>query len=295
MTDRRRECDGGVDVETGVATVAAPDVESTLARQLAVIAAQEYRLVLRNRLAYGLAAAFAVFSLVLSAFGASRLGPSGVDVAVVSLASLAVYLVPLAAFLFGYDAIVGAAVDGWLDVVFALPVERWVVVSGVYLGRAAALASAVLVGFGVGAVSLVGLYGSMPLAGFATFLVAATLLALAFLAVSVLVSTVATEKTHALGAVVLAWVWFVLLYDLVALGVLAAVDVPDLGLSVLLLANPVDVFRVLVLSGLGATGGGFGAVFVKTGLTAPVLWAALVGWIVLPLLAANRFIDRRSL
>jgi len=43
------------------------------------------------------------------------------------------------------------------------------------------------------------------------------------------------------------WVWFVLVHDLIALGVVAAFELPDAVLSAFVFSNPVSTFRVLVL------------------------------------------------
>ncbi len=264
-------------------------------RQVVIVAGQEYRLSVRNRWAFALTGLFALLSVLLTVFGGSSLGPARVDAIVVSLAQLATYLLPLAALVYGFDSVVGADDDRWLDVMFALPVPRSRVVVGTYLGRAVTLAAATLVGFGLAGAVLVAGAGLVRWPLFVVFLLGAVLVGLAFLALSVLVSTLAAEKTHALGGVLLAWVWFVFVHDLVALGAVATFRLPDTVLSAFVLANPADVFRVLVLTGAETTGGGVAAVFAETGLSAPVLVVALLAWCLLPVLLAGRLVRRRSI
>jgi Cu-processing system permease protein len=283
------------DVRSNDRTAAATTPRPPAWRQVAVIAGQAYRLSLRNRWAYALTALFGLMSVLLMVFGGSSLGPARVDAIVISLAQLGTYLVPLAALVFGYDSVVGAESEGWLEVLYALPVERGWVVVGTYLGRAAALAGATLIGLGLGGVVLVATAGLVRVGLFLVVLFGAVGLGLAFLSVSVLVSTLARAKTHALGGVLLVWVWFVFVHDLVALGAIAAVDLPDPVLSAVVLANPADVFRVLVVGHVDASGGGIAAVFTGTGLSAPILVLALVGWCVVPTVAATRLVARRSL
>ncbi len=92
------------------------------------------------------------------------------------------------------------------------------------------------------------------------------------------------------------WVWFVLVHDLLALGIVAAFRLPDAALTGFVLANPASVFRVLVLGHLGAAGGsGFAAVLAATGLSTGLLAAALAAWIVLPVAAAGALAGRRRL
>jgi len=112
--------------------------------------------------------------------------------------------------------------------------------------------------------------------------------------VSVLASTLASEKTHALGAALAAWVWFVLVHDLVALGLVATLDLPEWVVGAAVLANPADLFRVFVLRGVSTTAGGIAGVLTGTGLTTPVLLAALAAWIVLPVAGAVLAFRRRS-
>ncbi|WP_255170918.1 ABC transporter permease [Natrononativus amylolyticus] len=281
--------------ERGAIAAVLPTAESgVVARQLAVLAGSEYRLAVRSRWAVALTGIFAAFALGLTTFSGASVSPEGFDRTVASLAVLAVYLVPLVALAFGYDAIVGREQSGWLQTLFALPVSRAWIVVGTALGRGAVLASATVVGFGIAGGLLLLEFG---LAGFDTyvaFLLAAVALGLAFLAVAVLLSTLAREKTHALGLSLLVWGWFVLVHDLLALGVLSAFTLPDAALSAVLLANPTSVFRALVLGSTGAAGdAGFAAVLADAGLSTPVLVGALLAWIVLPIALAAVCIGRR--
>jgi Cu-processing system permease protein len=291
----------GTEADGGVATVPARDAgvdEGSSAGplgQVAVVAAQEYRLSVRNRWALALTVLFALLSVLVTLSGGSGIGPARVDAVVVSLTSLVTYLVPLAALVFGFDAVVGAEEAGWLDVVFALPVSRSYVVVGTYLGRAVTLAGATAVGFGLAGAVLLVRAGRLEGALFATFLFAAAGVGLAFLSVSVLISTLASEKTHALGGALIAWVWFVFVHDLLALGAVAGLSLPDAALSAFVLANPADLFRVLVLAQVETTGGGLAAVFAGTGLSTPTLAAALAVWCAAPALLAGRLVERRSI
>lgn len=290
-SDQASETDGGYATSFGVADQGERERYYWL-RQAAVVAHQEYRLSVRNRWALALAGLYTLFSLLLVGVGGTDIGSGRVDVVLVSLTSLATYLLPLAALAFGYDTIVGADRDGWLDVVFALPTPRWAVVVGMYLGRAVTLTVATAIGFGLAGVALFVAADWLDPA-YAVFLLGAVGLGLSFLAVSVLLSTLAVEKTHALGAALLAWVWFVFVHDLLALWAVAAFDLGDAALSALLLANPADVFRVLVLSQMDTTGG-LATVYASAGLPIPVLVAALLAWCVVPVALAGRLVRRRS-
>ncbi|MFC7156768.1 ABC transporter permease [Halomarina halobia] len=284
--DAPPETDGGVATAHEAPPEAADASVGGLGRQVAAVARLEYRLSIRSRWAFALTALFGLLAVSIVGFGGSSLGPVRADAVIVSLASLATYLLPLAALVYGFDAVVGSEEAGWLDIVFALPIPRERVVVGTYLGRAVTLAGATAIGFGLGGAALFVRAGGIAPSLYATFLLGAIALGLSFLAIGVLVSTLAAERTRALGAALLVWVWFVFGHDLAALGLVAGVDLPDPVLSALVLSDPAAVFRVLVLSGVDSTGGGLAAVVANTTLSGPALALAALAWVVAPVAVA---------
>lgn len=265
-------------------------------RQLLVVAETEYRLAIRGRWAVAMTVIFAAFALGLTTFSGSSVSPEGFERTVASLAVLAVYLVPLVALAFSYDAVVGSEESGWLHTLFALPVDRGLIVLGTAVGRAVVFTSAVAIGFGIAGVLLLREFGLSGFDAYAGFLLATVGVGLAFISVGILVSTLVAEKTHALGLSLLAWAWFVLVHDLIGLGVIAALDLTDTAVSALLLANPTGIFRALVLGSLGAAGdAGFAAILAESGLSTTILLAGLFLWIALPLSLAAVLIRYRRI
>lgn len=289
------ETDGGhVDrsARPAVTEAAAGNRRATLDRTLA-LAAREYRLATRRRWSLGAALVFAVFSVGVVAFGASDAAPGQFDAMLASLVELGVYLVPLVALAVGYDAVVGPAESGSLALVRSLPTPAWTIVVGKYAGRAAALAGSILVGFAPGLLLAVALAGPGALGPYAVVVLAALLSAWGFLAVGVLLSTLVRERTRALGVALAAWLWFVLLHDLLALGAIAALDLSGTAVAVAALANPADIFRVLALAQFDVLAGGFAAVVRQTGLSTGVTIAGALAWIVGPVALAGRLMGRR--
>lgn len=265
-------------------------------KRIASVTGNEYRIAVRSRWAIALTATFAVFSLMILTFSGSAVGPAGFERIIASLVNLAVYLLPLAALAFGYDAIVGHEESGWLDVLFALPVSRAHVVIGAFLGRAAVLVAATTIGFGVAGPMLVREFGTGGVDAFAAFLLSSIAVGLAFLSIAVLVSSVVSDKVHGLGIALLVWVWFTLIHDLLALGLVAAFDLPGELLVAMTVTNPADVFRVLTLSQLEIGGGaGFATVLAQTELSTGMLVVALVAWIAVPVGVAAILVRRRRL
>ena len=283
--------DGGTETRHVRIDAARPAREQL--RSVVDFAVREYRLAIRSNWASGLALLFAALSVGVVLFGRSSIGAESVRAVVLSIAELSVYLVPLAALAFGYGAIVEPRQRGSLDLLLALPVPRWVVAVGIYLGRAAALASALVVGFGAGGLALFRFGGGAGWGTYLALVAAAVAAGSAFLAVGLVVSTLAREKSHALGGVLLAWVWFVLIFDLLALGAVVGFDLPTAALVALLCANPATLFRLLVLSVAGSVSGGFGAVLASVPLDTASLAAALLAWIVVPVAVSAALLGRR--
>jgi Cu-processing system permease protein len=255
---------------------------------LLTIARREYRLAIRSRWALGVALLFGLFTAAVVQFGASSVGPGRFDAVIATIAELGVYLVPLTALAVGYDAVVGADERGSLELLLALPVTKGRVVVGIATGRAAVLSGAMLLGFVPGALLTVRYIGIASAGQYAAVALAAVLTACAMLGVAVLVSTVARTKTHALSAALAIWLW-------VALGAVAGFDLGSGAIAAAILLNPVDCFRVLALSQVDVVAGGFGSVLAQAGLTTPMVAAALVAWVVVPVGIAAKLVQRRHL
>jgi Cu-processing system permease protein len=266
-------------------------------RQVAAIARKELRERLRSRWVLAVAAVFTVFALTIAYFGAAQqgaIGFKGIELTIASLVSLAIYLVPLIALILGYDAIVGERERGSLDLLLSLPITRVELLAGKFLGLAAALAVSTLAGFGLVGVLLVVEGGGAVIFHYGGFMLSAILMGMAFLALAVLVSVLSATKTAASGIAIALWFVFVLVYDLVLLGLLVLSEgaLPAVLVSALLLLNPADVFRVLNIFSLEEVKTLYGLTTVAADvLSEPwLLGVVMATWILAPLaLALARF------
>ena len=261
--------------------------------QVGTVAAKEFRDRLRNRWVLAVALVFAVFSLVIAYAGGAQQGTVGLrslEFTVTSLVSLVIYLVPLIALLLGFDAIVGERERGSLDLLLAYPITRGELLLGKYLGLSLALALAMLAGLAAVGVMLVYQFGSKALFHYAGFVLSALLMGMSFLSLAVLVSVVARDRTRASGAAIVLWFLFVLVFDLVLLGVLVATAGHYGGIfPYLLLLNPTDVFRILNVFSTEDVRSAYGLVNMVPPLVSNigVLTTVMLGWIVVPLAIAN--------
>ncbi|MCU7376117.1 ABC transporter permease [Paucibacter sp. O1-1] len=271
-----------------------PDIEG---RQVMALAAKEFRDRMRNRWVLAVALVFAVFSLVISYFGAAaqgQLGPRSIEFVIASLVSLVIYLIPLIALLLGFDAIVGERERGSLDLLLALPITRLELLLGKYLGLAAALTLSTLAGFALVAGLLWRQFGWAGLYQYLGFMLSSVLLGLAFLSLALLLSVLARERSKASGLAIALWFGFVLVFDLLMLGLLVASggEWGGQALAYVLLLNPTDVFRILNVFSLDQVRSLYGlASIVPPALANPwLMGGAMLAWIAAPLaLASWRF------
>jgi Cu-processing system permease protein len=240
---------------------------------------------------------FTAFALVIAYFGAAQqgaVGLRGIDVTIASLVSLVIYLVPLIALMLGYDAVVAERERGSLDLLLSLPITRFELLIGKFAGLACALGVATFAGFGLAGVLLFHQLGAGALYHFGGFMVSAFLLGLCFLSLAVMVSVLAHDRVRASGAAIALWFFYVLVYDLLLLGILVVTE-GRFSLNffpALLMLNPADIFRILNIFGFDDVRRlyGLATVFPETLANPWLLGAAMVFWIVTPLgLATWRF------
>ena len=240
--------------------------------------------------------AYALFFL-LATDALLRFGGGGAK-ALLSLMNVVLLLVPLVSAVFGTMYLYNAR--EFTELLLAQPVRRDDLYAGLYLGLALPLSGAFVTGlvvpFLVHAVDEEGqwrLLAALALTGVA--------LTCVFVALAFLIAIRSEDKVKGLGAAVGVWLLFSLLYDgLVLLAVLLLGDYPlERPLLGLMLANPVDLARVLLLLqfDVSALMGYTGAVFERffggaAGMT--VAAAALAAWVAAPVLLGMRAFRRRD-
>ena len=266
-------------------------------KQIGVIASKEFWDRIRNRWVLAVAVIFTVFALVIAYFGAAQQGTvgfRGMDVTIASLVSLVIYLVPLIALILGYDAIVGERERGSLELLLSMPITHFELLMGKFVGLAGALAFSTLAGFGLAGILLSYQLGPTALYHYVGFMLSAILLGMAFLSIAVMVSVMASDRMRASGMAIGLWFFYVLVYDLLLLGILV-LSQKRFSLSffpVLLYLNPADIFRILNVFGFEEVRKLYGlATVLPANLASPwLLGSAMVMWIIAPLgIAVWRF------
>ena len=271
---------------------------------IGLIAGQELRISSRNKWTLGFAMVFAALALAISYFGmvtAGEVGFQGFTRTSASLLNLVLYLVPMVALIMSGVSLIGER--GVSELLFSQPVTRAEILTGKICGSFAAVAAAMGFGFGVAGCVIAanaGAEGSMAFLVFAGF---AMLLALIFLIFGALVAASCGSKAKAFGYALFTWFFFVLLYDLLVIGVTFVVNehTANRFIFLSLFGNPVDMARVGSLMALGDPSifGSAGAALVKFfgGQTRAMLMllAGLGLWVALPFLSALRVLKRQNL
>ena len=269
-----------------------------------MIAKQEFTLNRRNRWVMSFALVFAAFTVLVSLFGMVTSGYSGFQDFVrtsASIINLNGFLVPLFALLLGVFSFLSYREH--LELMVTQPVSRAKVIFGKYVGLLFTVLGATLLGLGLPGIvfsMVVGIEGALQ---YAVVVLLALLLAVVFTGVAVVIALLSKRQQIALGISVGIWIFFELLYGMLMLG--ATLHFSHATLKTLLLvglmANPVDLTRVLALLVVGGPHffGPAGATLVKitgsTTIASLVGVTALVLWIVIPLLISVRVFSKQNL
>ncbi len=272
---------------------------------IVIIARKEIQEGLRNRWVIAVTLLLASLALTLSFLGSAPTGNVGagrLDIVIVSLASLTIFLVPLIALLLSHDAIVGELERGTLLLLLSYPVARSQIVFGKFLAHILILSFATLLGYGAAGLALV--VAGTPTTkeswtAFGAMIGSSILLGSVFTAIGYLVSATVSQRSTAGGIALGVWLFFVIIYDMGLLG--AIVSTKGVGfspglLSILLMANPTDAYRLLNLG--SETAGSVSALSrlaASSKLSPTVLMASLALWVAVPLSLAMLRFSRREL
>lgn len=265
-----------------------------------VIARKAFMDGLRNRWLLSLSASFFALSLVLALFGSAasgRLAMGAWQDSLSALATLAAVLIPLIAIQLSYDSFVGEREDGTLLLMLSYPLCRRQILLGKFLGQGGILALTALLGFGLTGLIVFVLSSERDglLFGYLSFIVTAVLLGWVFIALGYYVSLGAQSKGRAAAKLFALWFFFVLLYDLVLLGLLVG-QWGGVWVRSLILLNPVDLFRLTNLIAIGHESvSGVLSLFRDAALGPAWMVVAMVGWLAVLLWRCQRRLGRLTL
>jgi Cu-processing system permease protein len=268
------------------------------------IARQELVINVRNKWTVIFAVAFALLVVSISYVGVVAEGFSGMQNFTrtsASLLNLVLYIVPLVALTMGTLSFTGD--KGSTELLFSQPLSRAEVMLGKWLGVFFSIAVSTLIGFSVAGIVVVTASGIDGLLRYVSFVVLSLALALVFLSIAVFTATLSRRKSKAFGIALFLWFFFVLFYDLIALGgsLLFRGQQANVFLFISLFGNPVDMVRVATLILLddatifGAAGAAMLRFFGGHAASLSLLGAGLLLWVAAPLVLAQYMLARQDI
>ncbi|MEO8563409.1 MAG: ABC transporter permease subunit [bacterium] len=219
--------------------------------------------------------------------------------AILSLASVVLYVVPLVTLVFGTVYLYNAR--EFTELLLAQPVGRRALYVGLYAGLTGPLCLAITVGVGVPFLLRGGVAEAQP-AMLASLVGAAIALTLVFTAIAFCIALLCTDRLRGLGAAIGVWMVGAIVYDGLVMAIVAAFEGHPLErpMLVLTLANPIDLARITLLLQLdvsalmGYTGAVFqqflgGAVGTLAAVAALLLWIVTPAWLGMRAFATKDF------
>jgi Cu-processing system permease protein len=219
--------------------------------------------------------------------------------ALLSLASVVLYVVPLVTLVFGTVYVYNAR--EFTELLLAQPVDRRALFVGLYAGLTGPLCLAIVAGVATPFLLRGGAAGARPVT-LASLVGAATVLTLVFTAIAFCIALLCADRLRGLGAAIGVWMVGALVYDGLVMAIVAAFEGHPLErpMLVLTMANPIDLARIVLLLQLdvsalmGYTGAVFqqflgGAVGSVVAVAALALWIAAPAWIGMRAFATKDF------
>ena len=218
--------------------------------------------------------------------------------AMISLMNILLILCPLIGTLFG--ALYFYNSKEFIDLLLALPLPRRSIFLGKYLGLAFSLTLSFVLGITLPMI-IFGVLTSGLLLNFITLLSTGVFLTFIFTAIAFLVSLKFENPIRGFGLAIFIWLFLSVIYDGLVLLILMYFESYPLDKFALVMSlfNPVDLSRILIMLQLdiSALMGYTGAVFRKflgTGTGITVAYAALIAWVILPVVIFLRIARKKD-
>ena len=235
----------------------------------------------------------ALLSFAISYFGTSPFGLTGfhgIPVTIASLMSLSIYLIPLIAFILGYDSITGEEEDGTMPLLLSSSATRSEIYLGKFIGLIFVISIAIFAGYGISGAIILLKENISDLISYLVFIISSILLGISFLSIAILISSFTRSRTSSITISVFLWFFYIFIYDLLLIGILVAtkgkaVFINNTVIGSLMLFNPTDVYRLFTISFIGGLKGYYGLTSILTGkfiLSHFLLIFIYVLWVFLP-------------
>ncbi|MBL1141213.1 MAG: ABC transporter permease [Proteobacteria bacterium] len=273
-------------------------------KPILIMALAEIQESIRNRWIVASILLLLVLATSLTLLGSTPVGitkASLLSVTMVSLTSLSIYLIPLIALMLSFDSIVGESERGTLLLLLTYPIRRWQIIVGKFFGHLSILTIAILLGYGIVALYFVfeDIGNTQEWLDYVLMMASSLLLGGVFIALGYLVSVIVQQRATATGISLALWLFIVVFYDLILLGLLLADKahvIQSKLLAILILFNPADVYRLFNLTGseTAALVSGMSGMTQADLLAPATLLITLTLWILIPLTLSIYIFNKRE-
>ncbi len=196
---------------------------------------------------------FTVLSLALSLIGLSGLelyGVSGFGRTTASLLNMILLFVPLMGLTLGAMSIAYERERGILLYMLSQPISYFELLIGKFSGLALSILGSLVLGFGLSGFVIAFKGGSADVMGYVYFLFLTFLLAIVNLAIGMFISGYFKKYDTALGVSIFTWLILVVFSDLGIMGTSFLVNLDINKVFILILFNPLQVFKLSAIFSL---------------------------------------------
>lgn len=212
----------------------------------------------------------------------------------VTLLNIVLFIVPLMSLLYSTVYLYNA--KEFIVLLLSQPLKRSQLWHSLFTGVSGSLSIAFLLGTGVPVL----LYTNLATAWLVILL--GVVITFIFVALAFLTTTLTSDKTRGIGAAIMLWLFFTMIYDAVLMYlILVFADYPvEKAITTLLMLNPLDLvrFQVILKMDMAAMMGYSGAAFKQLlgetwGMVISVI--VLLVWIIVPYLLSLRIFKHKDL
>lgn len=244
--------------------------------------------ILRNKIII----AYTIFLLLIS-FGLFVIEDVP-EKSLMSMLTMNLTLIPLISTMFSTIYIYNSG--EFIELLAAQPIKRKTLWFSIFISLSLALSIAFFIGFGIPV-----LFFSANSIGI-TMIITGIILSVIFVSISLFAAVYIKDKTKGIGAALLLWLFFTVVFDgLVLFLLFQFLDYPLENLIVVLsMLNPVDLVRIVSLMQMDVSAlmGATTAVFKKTftGMSGSLItYGVLLLWMIIPLYFSTRKFDKKDL
>lgn len=224
-------------------------------KSVLLIAKKEIMDNIRNKWILFMTGVFAFLTLIISYFGSFGGGWQSIGLTIAGMMSLVQYLIPIIALMLSYGSIVGEIERGSMSAFLSLPVKRFEIILGKFVGLSSVLAVSLLAGFGLAGIIIGINVGEINIVEYLVFLLASIVLGMVFICLGLFASSFFKRRSTSMGMAVFFWFFFTMIWSVITIGI-ASVIVEDITSIVseglpdwyyaIEMINPLSSYNVLV-------------------------------------------------